>query len=945
MKVVKILLALLASIAALLVVAAVLLVWLVDPNDYKPYLSDWVSERTGRSFEVADDLQLSFFPWLAVETGGIRLGSPPGFGEQAFATVERASARVKLLPLLRRQLAIGTISLDGLRLDLARDAEGNGNWRVLPERADVSAADNTTRSATSTDFDLEGVRISGGRVVWRDEANEVRYALDQLRVATGPIKAGARVDIELGFRALHVGSQRALELQTSGQLELGETLRARDLHANFRLFDRQDSEHLRGAIELALLSLAEGRQVEVGALTVTAHLDQTGGERLELGASFSGAEFDAATQAMTIDGFRTVIGGMPAEWQLRGQALLDDPQFVGTVSLAQSPLANLLRTLSIPLPDDVDPDSLGDIRLASGFRGTLADGRVGLDEVDAELLGMHLRGNAVVEGTEKVTARVDIAAFDVNAAVRALLQSWLPADIDAAAFQRLALRGDIDFNLGNGELKLGSFAAEMLGAQLTGDLSLDRAGGIVRGNVASSRFASDNFVRAFRTPLTDTVDARELGTISFATQFIYDLPRDTVQLDPLTLEVFGLTASGALNGSGLSAAPAFSGHADVREFAPRDLLQRFNQEPPQTSDEAALRSARISTDFDITPELGRFDRLVVVLDDSRISGNFRVDDFANPSYRFDLSAEHLDVDRYLPPRADAAEPGERVAGDIELSSEGLNAVKISGQARVGDLKLAGMSFQQVATDLAIGAGKAELTSASAKLYGGEFQGSLEVDSTGELPSMSLSGTAANLALAPLIEALAGDANFSGTGNFDLRLTGRGNTITENLRSAAGDMSFALRDGRIDGFNLGRTLCQAFNAHQGLPAPPKLPESTAYQLIRGSATVSEGIASTGDLLARAAFMDITGRGRLAFVDQRLDYKLESKLTQSLGIPGCESMDRMIGDSFPWTLGGTVTQAEIRPDFSKYLRQRVEDELRDRARERVEDRLKERLRDLL
>ena len=64
--------------------------------------------RTGRKLAVTQDLKLSYFPWLAVETGGITIGNAPGFGGDAadkppFATIERVAARVKLLPLLSKQ--------------------------------------------------------------------------------------------------------------------------------------------------------------------------------------------------------------------------------------------------------------------------------------------------------------------------------------------------------------------------------------------------------------------------------------------------------------------------------------------------------------------------------------------------------------------------------------------------------------------------------------------------------------------------------------------------------------------------------------------------------------------------------------------------------------------------------------------------------------------------
>ena len=58
------------------------------------------------------------------DTGGVTIGSAAAFGgpEQPFATARRVAARVKLLPLLSRRVEIGTVELDGLTLNLARDA-------------------------------------------------------------------------------------------------------------------------------------------------------------------------------------------------------------------------------------------------------------------------------------------------------------------------------------------------------------------------------------------------------------------------------------------------------------------------------------------------------------------------------------------------------------------------------------------------------------------------------------------------------------------------------------------------------------------------------------------------------------------------------------------------------------------------------------------------------
>ena len=64
-----------AILATLIVAAAIFIGWLFDPNDYKDFVAEWVESRTGRDFIIEEDLALTFFPWLGVETGGLQLGN------------------------------------------------------------------------------------------------------------------------------------------------------------------------------------------------------------------------------------------------------------------------------------------------------------------------------------------------------------------------------------------------------------------------------------------------------------------------------------------------------------------------------------------------------------------------------------------------------------------------------------------------------------------------------------------------------------------------------------------------------------------------------------------------------------------------------------------------------------------------------------------------------
>lgn len=429
--------------------------------------------------------------------------------------------------------------------------------------------------------------------------------------------------------------------------------------------------------------------------------------------------------------------------------------------------------------------------------------------------------------------------------------------------------------------------------------------------------------------------------IELGASFVLDAAADTLTVAPLRAEAFGLRASGELAARDISSAAAWAGRASVAQFSPQELLTRFGLPPQQTSDPQAFTRATLDTQFAITKDGARLDDLVLALDETTIRGSFNLQGFDSPAYRFALRVDGVDADRYLPPKARDADAGEATAGDIELPQN--NTMNLDGTMEIASLRLAGMQFADVGARILIGGGDLKLENARANLYGGTFAGNFHVRAAGNDPGLALDGRATGLQLEPLIAALTGgEPNFSGTGSFDLNLAGKGRTVIENVRTAGGNVSFDMANGAIKGFNLGRTLCRAYNVTQGASAPPEQPALTAYQGIRGSAVVTAGTATSNDLLARTSFMDINGAGTLGLVEQRLDYELDAKLTGPIGIQNCETLDEFVGGELPFRIRGTVTEPEITPDFSKLVRRQLRDELQDRLQDRIQDRLRDLLR---
>jgi len=151
MKVLKWLIVSMFVVVLLIGVAAAALVYLVDWNDFRDTVQTQAKKHTGRDLTIAGDLKPSVFPWVGVSIGDIALANAEGFGETPFARMGSADVKVELLPLLKKEVNVRTVELQGLTLDLQRAADGTGNWDDLIKSGDAAAANEDTSAEVKTD--------------------------------------------------------------------------------------------------------------------------------------------------------------------------------------------------------------------------------------------------------------------------------------------------------------------------------------------------------------------------------------------------------------------------------------------------------------------------------------------------------------------------------------------------------------------------------------------------------------------------------------------------------------------------------------------------------------------------------------------------------------------------------------------------------------------------
>ena len=217
-----------AVVAVLIVAAIIILPRVFDPNDHKDRIEALVLEKTGRVLTVDGDVSLSVFPKLAIKTGHVSFSNPDGgqFGDHKMVEVESASMDVQLIPLLSKSVQAGEVILENPVVRLITLPNGTTNWEDLT--SDSDAPRDTVNeapqpgAASVSDIQIQGVRVSGGSIIWDDQATETRYELNKLHVSTGPIATKRDVALEMSA-------------EVSGS-DLPETIAVDiDTHANFQL--------------------------------------------------------------------------------------------------------------------------------------------------------------------------------------------------------------------------------------------------------------------------------------------------------------------------------------------------------------------------------------------------------------------------------------------------------------------------------------------------------------------------------------------------------------------------------------------------------------------------------------------------------------------------------------------------------------------------------------
>ena len=434
-------------------------------------------------------------------------------------------------------------------------------------------------------------------------------------------------------------------------------------------------------------------------------------------------------------------------------------------------------------------------------------------------------------------------------------------------------------------------------------------------------------------------------SVSFGV-FEADLDAESVSLEELALELLGISVNGSLEGRELFGDLALSGGIEIEAFDPQDILEVLEIEL-ETADDGVLSRVAATGQFVYDANQMMLQDVTLELDDSQMTGELGM---RGDALTYDLQIDEINLDRYLPPAAqDAGDTADEGSLDeVDLPLDVLAALEASGRFGIGQAQFVGLTLSDADFTLSAEDGLVTLTP-TASLYGGQYAGEISIQVQGDTAQLSLRQTLSAVDIGPLGQDFMDAEMVTGTTNADLDLTASGSNLGEVRRQLDGNVSFALTDGAWEGVDMWYELRRARAVFDSRSAPDRddAPPRTPFSAVSVSGVMEDGVMTTQDLTATLDFMSVTGAGTVNLITDAMDFDVVAQIIDGPVLQSDPEMADLAGDELPFTVGGTLSEPSVLPDFQAMIREeaqeRVDEEVEE-VKEDLEDRVRDRLRGL-
>lgn len=333
----------------IILVSALALIIFVNPNDFKPTISQRFYQQTGQKLTIHGKISWRLYPGLGLAVHDITLGNPKGF-KLPLANISEAILRIKLKPLFSKQIDISQIYLRGVSLHLIKHKNGKCNWQNLfmpthkhgHEHKQITVKrnnqqtipDNTTKKSTATpvvtkkkpnmpfaihQWSIDHLQIQKANIYFHTPKEQ--FSIEQANLDADHVRLNQLFPLHIQLHYLHNQYNLPLELNTQVRVSL--------------------ADHL---IKLKQLNLKTRTPKAANTHPAHIHIQST-------------LSYHWQQQAIQIDTAKLQLANIQAA--LHGHLKISTPmQAKATLDVHPFQVAQLLKQLNLKLPTRLNPKAI-----------------------------------------------------------------------------------------------------------------------------------------------------------------------------------------------------------------------------------------------------------------------------------------------------------------------------------------------------------------------------------------------------------------------------------------------------------------------------------------------------------------------------------------------------------------------------------------------------------
>jgi len=334
----------------------------------------------------------------------------------------------------------------------------------------------------------------------------------------------------------------------------------------------------------------------------------------------------------------------------------------------------------------------------------------------------------------------------------------------------------------------------------------------------------------------------------------------------------------------------------------------------------------------------KFVGLKLDVDELTVTGDLSADVFSKPSLEYNLAMNTLVVDDWLPKaepvntKGESAVKGTDTDGkqanntkqlEVEPDLSALSSVNQKGTLTITQIKQGEYVLDNIKLQSELKDGVFQLTKLSSDLYEGKLMVKALLDSNNKPATFNMNSTLEKVQSEQLVTIAAGKKMLTGLVDVDVRLSGKGLTMTKLKSVTQGTINTTFSDGAVLGVNVAQEVRKAIAMFSKKPVDnTDQSEQTDFSAMVANFKLGGGKLTSTKIDLSSPAIKVDGKGYADLMRENLDFNFGASVAENIGGQSSSTMKAVRDLRLPVEVKGSFVAPSIKFDFGDITKQVIE-----------------------